>query len=210
VGNILFHLQFPAPSLPDQFTYSPPFEYPAVYSLSKGGSANYQMLEGELFLYTGSTINSFQYARKTISYPVPALTWAKVRTIETLLKLIQSSGGDLEFYAWTGQPEYFNGFGFFVEGNVVYGQCANASSITQIALETIPAGAYTWEKKIKAVLTPGSKVEFYINGIKVGEITTNLPLTDTYNESVMFLRLKNLVNKSEEAHVSMWKISQEA
>ena len=90
------------------------------------------------------------------------------------------------------------------------GECAGGATPSQVILETIPPGAYSWSKHLHAVLTPGSKVEFYIDGVKKGELTSNLPagLSETYY--LMFFNLENLTAANEQAYLSMWKLFQEA
>jgi hypothetical protein len=111
---------------------------------------------------------------------------------------------------WTGFDYNKYGFGFLIEANYVIGECAGGATPSQVILETIPPGAYSWSKHLRAVLTPASKVEFYIDGAKVGELTSNLPggLSECYY--LMFFNLENLNAGNEQAYVSMWKLFQEA
>lgn len=176
----------------------------------KSGTGAITLYDYAVYLSTGSSINSKARLYKRCSIPTPGLTWNKKRELVVRASLTQSAAGNLSCRLWTGYDYNKYGFGFLVEGNYVLGECAGGSTPSQVVLETIPTGAYDWGKNLRAVLTPASKVEFYIDGVRLGELTSNLPsgLSETYY--LMWLALQNLTASNEQAYVSMWKLFQEA
>jgi hypothetical protein len=184
---------------------------------SLDGFVQYLRYTGAITLYdyaaffsTGTTINSRARLYKRCSVPTPGLTWNKKRELVVRASLTQSAAGCLSCRLWTGYDYNKYGFGFLIEANYVMGECAGGTGPSQVVLEEIPAGAYTWSKYLRAVLTPTSKVEFYIDGVKKGELTSNLPtgLSETYY--LLWITLENLTAANEQAYVSMWKLFQEA
>lgn len=198
------------PDLLTNFFFQTFFESLDAFLQENSGTGAITLGDYAALLQTGATINSRARLRKRCSVPTPRLLWTKKRTLQTRVNLTQSSGGNLYCSIWTGDKYNKVGFGFHVEANNVYGESGESPTVSQVLLETIPAGAYNWYKELKAVLTPGSKVEFYIDDVLTGELTTTLPLDLSYTYNLIWLDLRNLVGQNEQAFVSTWKLFQEA
>lgn len=90
-----------------------------------------------------------------------------------------SKNGTYNLFA--GDAIDYGQIGFQVVDGVLYGMCAKNAVHTTVALETISAGTFWVYRFLQAVFTAGSKVEFYVDGILKGTITTNLPTaTETF------------------------------
>lgn len=61
------------------------------------------------------------------------------------------------------------------------GTCANGTTQSTVALP-VPAGDLTNDTLFLAKMTSGSKIEFFVNGKKYGELTTNLPAGQLTNQ----------------------------
>jgi len=68
--------------------------------------------------------------------------------------------------------------GFRLKDDTLQGVAANGSAFSSVNLETYTSAA--WHKTLECVFTPGVKAEFYVNGAKLGELTTNLPSGSSY------------------------------
>jgi len=82
---------------------------------------------------------------------------------------------DYNQYFRIGSGRYAGGecwFGFYATGGVLYGECFDGTNMNQKTLESSPS---TGLRRLEAVLTAGSKVEFYLDGSYVDQLTGYLP-----------------------------------
>lgn len=176
----------------------------------KTGSSSISVSSSGLLVSTGGTINSEAKAYKNPQYDFPAFSWAKYRKFKTKAVFSQASGGNHQSYIWTGDPFNSKGFGLKVAGNKIQGGSGNGSSLTLTDLEIIPAGAFNIVRLLEAIFTPGSKVEFFIDDIKVGELTTNLPTGTSLATFLYYLAVKNLAAFTDYIALSKYLFYQEA
>lgn len=141
--------------------------------ISAGGLLTFE--EENLLINSSATPNSIAGLYKPIDFSLPALTWDKARKFKCNVRLISAVNkyGDL----WLGMGRYDsnNRISFRVEDGVLKGFTRNASSETEVTLETLGTSSYDETRDLECVFTPGSKAEFYVDGILVDEITTTLP-----------------------------------
>ena len=93
-------------------------------------------------------------------------------------------------------------FGFIVENGQVKGSCADGTTQSKTAnLQTLVAeGIYA----LKAIFYPG-QVDFYIDGVLKGSLTTNLPLaTDSVGQMMAFMTAPT-VNLTRDGYLWHWK-----
>lgn len=206
--NSLFHLQFPTPELPTGSTFHTFFESLDGFKQQVAGAGTITLDEYYVTLKSGAT--QFGYARiyKIPSEPIVPLTWNKERTIESMFWIVSPAGGVPTIYITTGSVDGSYGFGFILLTRDLKGWCQNGGAASLVTLESFPAGALNIERRIKAILTPGLKVEFYIDGVKINELTTNIPQDTPHAARIIELKTYNDSTINEELYVSEFSMYQ--
>lgn len=173
------------------------------------GTAQISLFPQYLQLKTGATFHSLAKIWKVPYYTVPDTSWAKSRKFHTKLRIIIGATGNPLIEIWTGNSDTPLGFGFEIAGHTIYGFSGNGSLSSFVTLETIPAGAYDVIRDLEAVFTPGSKVEYYIDGVKKGEITTRLPTGTSSSQYLFWVSIYNQAATDDQLLISHWKFYQE-
>lgn len=145
-------------------------------------------------LDTGSTQNSYAFIRKAHEIQFPYGTWDKARKFRAMVYLQSFTDEYGTFYITTGSTFTSRHFGFLVEDAVLKGSVGNGSAETKVELDDWGAGTYGGTKKYEAIWTPASKAEFYVNGVKLGEITTGLPSGTVDADRWLTLYAKNFAH----------------
>lgn len=112
---------------------------------------------------------------RKVTQSIPTLTWAKKRHLIFQAYLDCDQTSTAEMHIITGYHATGPYIGFQVVGGKLYGVNRNTGSITQTELLTFPQtwiGVDIW---LEAILFPGDKVEFWIDGSLEQTSTTNLP-----------------------------------
>lgn len=173
------------------------------------GTATITLVPEYLQLKTGTTIHSLARIWKVPYYTVPGTSWAKARKFRTKVRIIALASTNPLIQIYTGNNSAPLGFGFQITGHSIYGISGNGSSLDFILLETIAAGAIDIIRDLEAVFTPGSKIEFYIDGVKKGEVTTKLPTGITSSQYLLWVEIYNNAATDDIMLISHWKIYQE-
>ena len=173
--NTLFHLQFPAPEAPKEFSWDTLFESVDGFYKQDWLAAGFYVNESNLWLYTAATLNSRELIFKSPLYTNPVLTWLKKRTLKTSIRAVQNTGGSSRFIVQTGAWDSNCGFGFNILSNKIYGMSGNGTTLSSIELETIPAGAFDITRRLEAIWNYPTNIEFYVDDVLKGTKTTHLP-----------------------------------
>jgi hypothetical protein len=144
------------------------------------GTGSYTLNANYLEVSTGPTSGGLARVWKAPSLSPLMPTWAKNRTIQFKAEIRMFADAASENYVSTGVGlPASDGFGFKFTDTKIRGFASNGGAVTLVDLITgLTPGTY-YNYKFKAVFTAGIKVEFYIDGVLLGTITTNLPVTDT-------------------------------
>jgi hypothetical protein len=142
---------------------------------------------------TGSTANSTcQLLKKWLSLKT---TWDKKRIVSCLI--LTGALNSQRLRIWSGTDFQTSGkpsFGVYVDNNsdnysaTIYGFAWNGTSATTISLGTLNTLS---EYLITMEFTPGLSLKFFINGVSVGTITTNLPSGATNSETAFNIEIFN-------------------
>lgn len=128
-----------------------------------------------LSLQTGTTASSQALITKGPGYAAPMLTFSKDRIFVTNIRFVSPTSVTGTFDICSGGITTQKHIGFKVVDGVLKGSVGNGTTETTVDLQTLGTGTYTVQRDLKAVFTTGVKCEFYVDGVLLGEITTNLP-----------------------------------
>jgi len=149
------------------------------FSISTSGSAGVTAYAGGyVYIYTGSTQNSFVRLSKAPWFPAVSYTWDKKRVFVTKVQLVSDSevSGDWFLIIMGYHTSNYPKVGFKGEGNgtnmTLYGITGDGSGESTVSLRTISSGQTL---KLMAVLYPGEKAEFYVNDSLEGTLTSHIP-----------------------------------
>jgi len=164
-------------------------------------------------LYFTSGLNADSKARleKSPAYLIPRQNYDKNSELKTQIRFHSYTSATGNFVAVLGYDETYKHIGFKVLAGKLYGTVGNGSAETTVELQTLGAGAYDVTRDLKAVLTAGSKCEFFVDGTKVDEITTGLPTGEVSAATLLVLEASNPgVAEEKRMYLSIWNIWQEA
>lgn len=165
---------------------------------------------GHLYMSVGMLANEYANLYKYHGMPIIAGTWNKNRKFKTRVKFYSATNNVGTFWVISGWEGTSKHLGFKVVNGVLYGTVGNGAAETTVALETLGAGAYNETRLLELIWTAGSKAEFYVAGVKVDEITTNLPEATDEERVMMYLYVTNDASATDKTlEISEWKIYQE-
>lgn len=187
------------------------FESLDGYKQTKTGSGTIVLNERGIILGTGSTINSLARLSKLNNYLSPRWNWSKNSEFKTYVEIQSETSAVCNALIQVGNFGNNKHYGFKVTGGKLYGTTGSGAAESTVELETLGAGAYDIYRSLKAVLTAGSKVEFYVDDVKRGEISTNLPTEIDGVPYIIHLEITNPdVTQDKWLWVSHFVYSQEA
>lgn len=182
------------------------FEGLECYDESTSGTGSITNTSNGLIIWTGSTSGSYALLRKSIILNEAKLTFSNSSTVVFLAQLARegTNGPDM----WLTVHSRYNAkhFGFKITGNLLQGTCGNGSASTQLTLYTLPSPGTYEDFNLRAEFTPGDKVEFFINDVSIGSITTNLPSGEISIFYPMFLWNEN-GSESADSYITMYYFS---
>lgn len=153
---------------------------------------------------TGTTSGSFARLRKYPAYEIADLTWDKNRRVKTRVWIRFEPSR--EIWIVTGEYSTYKHIGFKVIDNTLYGTVAdglteNSLNIQDITEDITPV--------LEAVLTAGSQVEFFVDGVSKGTLSANIP-TETQNSHYL-IRIVFTTTAAENKTflISEWRFLQE-
>jgi hypothetical protein len=161
-----------------------------------------------LGLVTGTTVDSKAYVRKYPNYPVNTLTWEKNRRFKTKIRVAALAGatGDVSWLV-TGYVDAYAHIGFKIDGTTLYGTVADGTAESTLNIQTVAAGD---NLVLEAVLTAGSQVEFFVDGLSKGTLSTNIPSGTAYAAFILYLYVYNDTTAANQGiNVSEWRFLQE-
>lgn len=164
-----------------------------------------------LVLYTGVTADSVGNLSKNLLASLSPLSWDKETKFNSYVNLDFKTNNIGDFWLVSGWPGNNVHIGFHVTGGKLYGSMYNSSLHTTTEYIDLGAGAFDVDKRLRWHLTPGVKVEFYINDVKLGELDCS-SLTGTTNISNYFVwEIKNTGTATDkQAYISYLSFWQEA
>jgi len=210
VGNILFHLQFPAPTEVPQLKLESFFESLDGWEVLTFGSGTVTLDNLHIVLSSQNTINSGGgILQRFDEVPIP-LTWSKKRSFKLKAKVAHGNDANPQQYICMGyEGTNRRAFGFRFINDKVQGFAQNGGAKATVDLITGLGNTYLRDEIYEAIFTPGSKVEFYINEVLKGTLTTNLPTGTTDSDWMMRLMIYSGAAVLHEIYTSYIKAIQE-
>ena len=177
------------------------------YLVNTAGTGSVVIDNVGAFMSTGTTSSSNARFYRSIQDYLAFPNFGKDVVFSVLANFDSRTSKNGTFQIFLGESIDFAQIGFEVVDGILYGICAKTSAHTTVALETLGAVAFDTQRFLQAVFTAGSKVEFYVNGVLSGEITTNLPvLADTFTTLLSF-QVYNLANAQQKIMIiEFWSI----
>jgi len=172
------------------------------------------LLEGDITLSTGANINSEADLIDEITHPLvdlgTFLTWDKERRLR--VGILFNNNTNQEIYILQGtwglslpDPSQ-KGFGFKIVNNEIFGYVVDGTTETLTGvLRTFNAGD---EFILEARLTPTQKCVFYIDGVEVGSITTNLPSGLQSSNWIAHAHITNTAAADKSIQFDWWEFYQ--
>jgi len=208
--NVLFHLQFPAPEAANVFFWTTLMESFDQWDSQLSGTGARTFAPTYLLITTGLTSGGIARIWKAPAYPPHLMSWAKARTIQFRAYTIMDVDAGSENYICTGLGlPIAEGFGFKFTDTKIQGFASDGATATIADLVTALTPAAPTDHRYKAVFTPGVKVEFYIDDVLLGEVTTNLPAGTTYPHIPARFAVKSGANKASIIYISGFSFQQD-
>lgn len=173
------------------FNFGSTFDSIDGYTTTPTGSGATTVGASGVVMSTGATGSSLARCDKSTTYVNPYNNFSrnKVFIVNARFDCLVSVTGTFEIF--TGGRSTTRKIGFRVSDGVLKGAVANGSAESTVDLQTLGAGAYSVTRSLKAVFTTASKCEFYIDGVLLGEITTNLPSGIGSSMNIFMARTEN-------------------
>jgi len=192
MGNVLFHLQFPPIPDPPALLIESFFESLDGWEVTKSGSANVVLDLDKVTMTTGTTAASYALIWQRFAYPPGPLTWAKPRSFRVKARIDVGNDATSNLVIFSGEYEdNFRGFGFRFTNDKIRGWTMNGAARGYVDLEVGKTPPWTKTALFEAIFTPGTKVDFYIDGLLKGTRTTSLPSGTTDAEKLVGFFLAN-------------------
>ena len=155
--------------------YGSTFESLSGYTTTPTGSGTTTVDASGVILYTGSTAGSLARIQKTTTYVNQNYNFSRDRILVANVRFDCLTSVTATYEIFSGGRSTTRKIGFRVAAGILYGAVANGTTETTVSLQTLGTGAYSLNRALKAVFTTGVKCEFYVDGVLLGTITTNLP-----------------------------------
>jgi len=162
-------------------------------------------------LTSGSTAGSIAASSKSPIPLIPQFNWAKNSTLHIGLQHRINTSSTSLILLLIGQPANLKHVGFKILNNVLYGTIGNGAAETTVSLGSAGSLNSSVTHRLKAVYTLNTKVEFYVDGSKVDEITSGFPSGTETIPSFYYIRVENPgVAEEKWAQIGHWLYHQEA
>jgi hypothetical protein len=208
--NLLFHLQFPAPALPAQIVVDSHFESIDGWDVSVGSPGSVVLDADKVWLSTGGGAGAWAGIVERMAYPRAPLTWSKPRQFKLKARLdVFSDTGSMIYICTGNRGTNRRAFGFRFFNTVIRGFSKNGGAESYVSLVTGITAPYTRDEVYEAVFTPGSKIDFFIDGVLKGTLTTSLPTGTEDAEYFGNLFVYSSVAVNHEIRSSMFRIIQD-
>lgn len=195
MGNILFHLQFPAPTVTPTMDFQTFFESLDGWEPSEGGGGSAILDTNGVLLSTGATAGGYAAIIQRLTNVPFTLTWDKPRTLELKANITIGNDNAPQVSIMTGNyGSNARKFGFTFFKDSIKGVSGNGSLERVIDLITGLGTGWTATKKYKAIFTPPTDIKFYIDDVLVGTITDRKPTGTTDAGRLLHINLVNGAN----------------
>ena len=195
---------------PNLFYYTN-FESLDGFANLTGGGGSVTLHHIYVILDTTQSMTGYAKLYKGISHAHPAPTWDKAYKFRTKVRILCETDETGDIYIVRGTVGNYPHLGFFINDGVLKGISRNGAAVSTVTLQTLGAAAYDEERALEVVFTPASKAEFYVDEVKLGEITTNLPSGTAYANYHFYLHvLTDGNNKRIRFYISQFQSYQAA
>ena len=181
------------------------------FNSSTSGSAT--ITDGALYmtLATGTTAGSTCSFGLIKSYYYTPYIWTKARKFKAYVSISVPSTNVADIFIGCGNAGNFHHIGFLWTGGKLYGTVYNGSSESTVELADYGGVPYSDSIYLMFDWDGSSQVDFYCDGVKEGEITTNLPTGNTQANRLLHIYLENLTeNLDRYMRISEFSVWQEA
>lgn len=184
--NTLSYISFTPPPSPTEILYETEFDSIDGMVLELGGSGSVQHWADHISLETGSTQPSSASLEKRLLYHPLLTTWTKKRSIVAKALISFSDLTSEENYLCTGNRRSLGlSFGFRFKPDYIVGYCENGNGKAEVVLVGTGGAPWQVESRFEAILYPGDKVVFFIDGVNKGSVALELPEGD-YEADYLF------------------------
>jgi hypothetical protein len=142
-------------------------------------------------LYTGFTQDSVGNLSKNLLASVSPLSWDKKTKFLAYVNLDFKTNNIGTAWLVSGWPGNYVHIGFHVTGGKLYGSMYDSSLHTTTEFVDLGAGAFEIDGVLRWELTPGVKVEFYVDGVKLGELDCSSLSGNTYADNYFVMQVEN-------------------
>ncbi len=148
---------------------------------------SYQYVQLKVTISAGDSC----YIRKFPLWPLVPMDWDKDRTFRTRVKITSDEDSTITCWICTGNINLFWGLGFYFNAGKLYARTKNTSGTTDVEIADLGTSGFAVEYDLKVVFTFGDNAEFYLDGVLVATITTNLPTGLSYADRLYYIRISN-------------------
>ena len=146
------------------------------YYISKADSAQITFNIGAWNLITGPTLNDYITMMKRDLFPIYTYTWTKRRQLRFRLQSQIDNDATGYYLIGTGCVAGMNNaFGLKFTPTKIMGFSVKSAPETEIDLITGLTPGEQYEHLYEIIFYPGNGVYFYVDGVLIGTITTDLP-----------------------------------
>ncbi len=168
----------------DFITISLPFESVTGYTSTLVGSGSVTAEAEGLYLQSGATASSTAKAVKLANTFLKHLNYSKDIVLNFNVKFKSFTDAVSDFLIRVGGETFSKHIGILVVDGVLKGSVGDDNLETMITLETLGTTTYDKTRSFHIVYTAGVDCKFYVDGVLLGTITTNLPTSwDTFGAS---------------------------
>jgi hypothetical protein len=199
-------------SLPlDDFYFHTFFENIDGYNQSNFGGGGVTLDVGYIIVACAGTINDRGQIYKRILKDYVPLTWEKDREFRVQASFYAATNSTQKLEIGTGHLWNDEGFGFKIQDGLLKAYSKGDGGTYAETIEDLGASGYSIDRNLRAKLTAGEKVEFWVNGVLVKTDTTCYP-TGTWKADRIFQATANnpVAGNVGQVYFSEFQVHQEA
>ena len=165
------------------------------YYISKAETAQIIFNLGAWYLNTGPTLNDWITMTKRDLFPIYTYTWTKRRQLRFRLQSQIDNDPDGYYRLGTGNVAGMNhAFGIKFTPTKIIGFSVKTAPEAEIDLITGLTPGEQYEHLYEIIFYPGNGVYFYVDGVLLGTITTDLPEGITAANYLLDIETLNATN----------------
>jgi hypothetical protein len=163
-------------SLPlDDFYFHTFFENIDGYNQSNFGGGSVTLDVGYIIVACAGTINDRGQIYKRVLKDYVPLTWAKEREFRVQASFYAATNSTQKLEIGTGDFWDDEGFGFKIQDGLLKAYSKGDGGTYAETIEDLGPSGYSIDRNLRAKLTAGEKVEFWVNGVLVKTDSTCYP-----------------------------------